>query len=147
MDKSRVSLWVTTIVALMAGIAGHGMAVLDVLAKAPAKLEAWSSGLALGIVTFFVSLVISTLFWLKERSVVEQCGKRLRLSPDGLAFLSSVAFCLFAQLFGNRSGNALFWAIAFGIVSGLLAPWAGRLLRRIFARKADKPLPPPQAQP
>lgn len=143
MDKLRPSLWVTTLVALMAGIAGHGPALLDVLASVPRKLEAWSSGLALGVVTGFVSLAISTLFWLKERRVVQQCGKRVYLSPDGLAFLSSVAFCLFAQLFSNGSKQALFWAVAAGILSGLLAPWIGRLALAVFGKK-DKPLPAPQ---
>lgn len=113
----------------------HGRAVIDVLAAAPTALSAWTQGAAGGVLTFIGALVLGVLAWLKERMSVEECNRRIYLSPDMLALVVALGACVGQQLFSSRTAGDLFRAVFIGLIAGMLAPWIGRFLRRIFQKK------------
>lgn len=144
MEKGRLTVWIAAVGTLLGSLALHGKGVLDVLSAAPTALQAWTQGTAAGVLTGVGALLLAVLAWLKERVSVEQCNQRVYLSPDGLAFIVALAACVGSQLFASRTPGDLFRAVFVGSIVGLLAPWVGKFLRRVFAKKPAKPLPEPK---
>lgn len=141
----------TAIGTALSALAMNGKAAIEALAGVPLLLQAWASGLPLGIWSFLLSLMIATLVW--STAIVKlppaRDGRRPHFSADTLALILALAVTVTQQWFAGASvgQGKLLSAVWIGLIAGLLAPYIGRGARALFAPKADKPLPPPRAEP
>lgn len=139
----------TAIGTVLSAVAMHGKDALAALAGVPSLLQAWASGLPLGIWSFLLSLMIATLVWSTAivKLPLSRDGRRPHFSADTLALLVALLVTMTQQYFDGVGHGKLLSALWIGLIAGLLAPYIGRGARALFAPKADKPLPPPRIEP
>lgn len=143
--------WVITVATalgtLASALAMHGKGSLEALAGVPLLLQAWASGLPLGIWSFMLSLALSTLVWLTAiaKLPTSRDGHRPHFSADTLALIFALLVTVTQQWFAAASvgHGRLLNAIWIGLIAGLLAPYIGQALRALFAQKPAAPLPAP----
>ncbi|MDQ8050706.1 hypothetical protein [Luteibacter sp.] len=139
----------TAIGSIASALAMHGKASLEALAGVPVLLQAWASGLPLGIWSFLLSLALSTLVW--STAIVKlpasRDGRQPHFSADTLALILALLVTVTQQWFAGHGQGQLLSALWIGLIAGLLAPYLGRAARALFAQKPAAPLPPPRAEP
>lgn len=142
----------TAIGTALSALAMNGKAAIEALAGVPLLLQAWASGLPLGIWSFLLSLMIATLVW--STAIVKlppaRDGRRPHFSADTLALILALLVTVTQQWFSGGAvlgQGKLLSAVWIGLIAGLLAPYIGRALRALFAQKPAAPLPPPRIEP
>jgi len=148
MESKRTWLvtFATAIGTVVTALAMHGKGAIEALAGVPVLLQAWASGLPLGIWSFLLSLCLGTLVWLTAIVKLPPAsdGRRPHFSADTIALLVALSVTETQQWFAGRGQGQLLSAMWIGLIAGLLAPYLGRALRALFASKPAAPLPPPQ---
>lgn len=113
----------------------HGKAFLDALAGFPTLVQAWASGLPLGLWSALLALSVAmgvwgyVLHWLP----VSKCGKPPEFAASTSALLVALAVMLGQEWVGGRkSASGLLTALWMGAMVGFLAPWLGQGIRSLF---------------
>jgi len=137
----------TAIGTVLSAIALHGKAALNALASVPAVLQAWASGLPLGIWSFLLSLVLGTLVWLTAIVKLPRAldGGRRHFGADTICLCACLLVTMTQQEVDGGPGRLLS-AVWIGLIAGLLAPYIGSGLRALVSQRADRPLPAPQKE-
>lgn len=139
----------TAIGSIASALAMHGKASIEALSAVPVLLQAWASGLPLGIWSFLLSLSLASLVWTTAivKLPASPDGRRPHFSADTLALILALLVTVTQQWFAGVGKGQLLNAIWIGLIAGLLAPYLGRMARAMFAQKPAGPLPPPRVEP
>lgn len=145
----------TAIAAVLAALSAHGKAAVDALAGVPLLLQAWASGLPLGIWSFALALLLSVLVWAKVITLLPRttAGRSAHFASDTVALLTALAVAVTQQTLADGSPGGLVSALWIGLIAGLLAPYIGRGLRTILSpnppekKPATPAAPPPEKKP
>lgn len=137
--------WVATaggvVATVLSALAMHGKGAIDALAGVPVLLQAWASGLPLGIWSFLLSLSLATLVWATAISKLPEtrCGKQPHFSADTISLLVAVTVTVTQQFFAAEIGKGkLLNALWLGLIAGLLAPYIGNAIRAVAASTKPK---------
>lgn len=117
---------------VLSALATHGTNAIKALAGVPALLQAWSSGLPLGVWSFVLASVLSVLVWVAaiRNLPVGESGKAPFGHANAIALMVAIAVAVAqAYVAPVRNPGALLNAFMLGTVAGLLAPHIGTLLR------------------
>lgn len=147
MESKRLAWLVpvgSAIAAVLAALAANGKAALDALGGVPMLLQAWASGLPLGIWSFMLSLVLALLVWAKAITKLPPTasGRARHFSSDNLAIVTALTVTVSQQAIVGIGQGKLLSAIWIGLIAGFLAPWIGRAIRAMFSPKAPTAEPP-----
>lgn len=130
--KAALAAIASAVVALVTALGTHGADAFKALAGLPVMLQAWASGLPLGLWSFAVALALSVLVWVAcmRNLPVGRCGKAPFGYANLIALLVAVAITVAQQLLADhRSPGALLNALIIGLIAGLASPHIGALLR------------------
>lgn len=132
MDRATIATVGTAALAVLGALASHGSKAIDALSGVPALLNAWASGLPLGVWSFGLASVLSVMAWVAAIRwlPVSACGKAPFGKANLLALLVGVAVTVAQQYVApERSAGGLLNALFLGLIAGGLAPQVGTLLR------------------
>lgn len=133
MDRKAVILSILAALGSLLTVLGtHGENAIKALAGVPAMLQAWSAGLPLGVWSFILSLLLSTLVWVTAIRFlpVGPTGK----APFGYSTILSVMVGMTVTVGQQRAAvestpGAVLNAVCLGLAAGLLASFIGTALR------------------
>lgn len=117
---------------VLTALATHGGDAIKALSGIPVMLQAWASGLPLGVWSFVLALVLATLVWVTAiRTLpIAPGGKAPFVAANILALVIGPAVTVAQQFFAaTRTPGALLNALIVGLIAGLAAPHIGALLR------------------
>jgi hypothetical protein len=142
MDRATIIAVGTAAGTVLAALSSHGTDALKALAGVPALLQAWSSGLPLGLWSFTLASVLSVMAWVAAIRwlPVSETGKAPFGKSNLIALLVGVAITLTQQLAApDRGPGDLLNALCLGLIAGGLAPHVGTLLRGKVRSKPTTP--------
>ena len=132
MDRAtNATLGAAALTALTA-LASHGEKAIAALSGVPALLQAWASGLPLGLWSFGLASVLSVMAWVAAIRwlPVGPSGKAPFGHANLIAMLVGVAVTVAQQYVApERTADGLLNALFLGLIAGGLAPQVGTLLR------------------
>lgn len=117
---------------LLTALSSHGANALAALSGVPALLQAWASGLPLGLWSFFLAFVLATLVWVAaiRRLPVGSDGKAPFGQANVIALIVGLTVTVAQQYVSPvKSAGGLLNAVWIGLLAGLLAPHIGTILR------------------
>lgn len=132
MDRATIITVGTAAGTVLAALASHGSDAIAALSGVPALLQAWASGLPLGLWSFALASTLATLVWVAAIRYlpVSVTGKAPFGKANLIALLVGVSVCVAQQyLSPSRSAGALLNAFWLGMLAGFIAPHVGTLLR------------------
>lgn len=133
MDRKAVALSILAALAtLLTALGTHGENAVKALAGVPGMLQAWSSGLPLGVWSFVMAFALATLVWVTAIRMLPIGDSRK--APFGyantLALMVGLAVTVAQQYAAeSRDPGDVLNAVCLGLAAGLLAPFVGTLLR------------------
>lgn len=142
MDRATIVAVGTAAGTVLAALSSHGSDAIAALAGVPALLQAWASGLPLGLWSFALAFALATLVWVAAIRYlpVSETGKAPFGKANLLALMVGVAVCVAQQYVAPaRSAGGLLNAFWLGLLAGFIAPHAGTLLRGKARVKAEAP--------
>lgn len=132
MDRATLATVGTAAVAAIGVLASNGEGAIKALSGVPGLLQAWASGLPLGVWSSAIALLLATLAWVYAIRYlpVGKAGK----APFGHANVISVMVGLAVTVAQYRvapvqTAGGLLNALCLGLAAGALAPIIGTLLR------------------
>lgn len=117
---------------VLTALATHGTDAIRALTGVPVLLQAWASGLPLGMWSFVLALVLATLVWVAaiRHLPVGSTGKAPIVAANVLALVLGPAVTVAQHAVASmRTPGALLNALIVGLIAGLAAPHIGALMR------------------
>jgi hypothetical protein len=132
MDRATIITVGTAAGTVLAALASHGSDAIKALAGVPALLQAFSSGLPLGLWSFVLAFALATLVWVAaiRKLPMSNTGKAPFGKANLVALLVGLIVAVAQQYVApHRTPGGLLNAVWLGALAGLLAPHVGTLLR------------------